>query len=84
MNKRIIEYRAQRKRLMRVIYILFATAIIAVTVAVMGWFSAVRANERLHKAEYEANEYRRLAETAKRELDELREQMEQVNFGGVI
>lgn len=84
MNKRIIEYRAQRKRLMRVIYILFTTSVVAVSAAVTGWYSAVQANDRLHKAEYEANEYRRLAEAAKQELEELREQMKQVSFGGVI
>ena len=81
MNKRIQAYRARQKRLMKIIYILFMTALVSVMLTVYGWYVIGLKETAVNKAEHEADEYRRIAETAKQEVTELHKQLDIMNGG---
>ena len=81
MNKRIRVYRTRQKRQMKIIYILFMTALVSVTLAVYGWYVIGLKETAVNKAEHEADEYRRIAEIAKQEVKELNEQLHMMNGG---
>lgn len=81
MNKRTQAYRAQRNRLMKIIYILFSAVLVSVTLALYGWYVIGIKEAAISKAEHEADEYRRIAETAKQEVKELNKQIDEMNGG---
>ena len=81
MNKRIQAYRARQKRLMKIIYILFMTALVSVMLTVCGWYVVGLKETAVNKAGHEADEYRRMAEIAKQEVTELHKQLDIMNGG---
>ena len=81
MNKRIRAYRTRQKRLMKIIYILFVTALASVMLSLYGWYVIGLKETAINKAEHEADEYRRIAETAKQEVTELHKQLDMMNGG---
>lgn len=81
MNKRIRAYRMRQRQLMKIIYILFVTALASVMLSLYGWYVIGLKETAANKAEYEADESRRIAETAKQEVTELRKQLDMMNGG---
>lgn len=81
MNKRIQAYRARQRQLMRIIYILFVTALASVMLSLYGWYVIGLKETAVNKAEREADEYRRISETAKHEVTELHKQLDMMNGG---
>lgn len=81
MNKRLSAYRIRQRRLMKIIYILFVTALASVMLFLYGWYVIGLKETAVNKAEHEADEYRRIAEIAKQEVKELNEQLDMMNGG---
>ena len=79
MNKRIRVYKRQQKRLTRIISVLLLTTLFSTSLAIYGVFIIGAKEQVVNTAKREANEYRRIAEIAKKEVKELHKQISELS-----